>query len=137
MSAESNSANDSFEYAVFYIVLAFAGMMAYMLFHIYGWHFIKLNFFQGVEQIPEDIRRIIFFWKQDLADVVPSIANYMSEHDATFFEDTKEGISRKGAIDSAMRWLFMPYILVLILLFFIKGVRTKSGNIKRSKHGSI
>ena len=134
MSSDNNSANESFEYTMFFLFFAFIFVVLYMMFHIYGWHFIKLHFFETIEMIPEDTRKLVFFWKQDFAVLVPSIADYLGEHDATFFEDTSEGEVRKGAIDSVMRWLYMPYILALILVFFLKGLRTKSGNIKRSKN---
>ena len=133
-SDNGRNVNDEFEYAMLFLAFAVAAAICYMLFHIYGWHFIKLHFFNGVSAIPEDIRRWIFFWRQDYSALTPSIAEYLSEHKSVFFEDTAEGIKRKVAIDSVARWLFMPYILTITLLFFIKGIKTKSGNIKRGKN---
>jgi hypothetical protein len=134
MSAEGSSANDSFEYTMLFMFFAIIIAIVYMMFHIYGWHFMKASFFNSISAIPEDVRRWVFFWKQDYASLAPSIADYLAEHSATFFEDTKEGVKRKSAIDSVARWLFLPYILFFITLFIIKGIRTKSGNIKRSRN---
>jgi len=134
MSDESGKANDDFEYAMLFLGFAIIATIVYILFHIYGWHFMKGSFFGGVAAIPDDVRGWVFFWRQDYAALAPSISDYLSDHSAKFFEETDEGVTRKSAIDSVARWLFMPPIFALILLFVLKGIFTKSGNIKRSKN---
>lgn len=122
---------DNFLAALFVTVVV---LILLYIYYIDLWYQIRLWSFSALSNIPDNVRRWIFFYAQDMSDMIPLMVDDLKFHArdfATYYRENETGIRKKSQIDTVARWIFSPYIFIFISWYIASELLKKRGKISK------
>lgn len=135
MSAESiDNRNEMLEW-FFISVLFFAGL-CYVVYQYYidVWFFVKYWLYSGLSYVPEFIRNIVFFYSDEVKNLIVPIQKDLVFHSGDYpyyYTETTKGLGKQHDINSVTSQMVYPFLMPPILYVIIKESFRKHGQIDK------
>lgn len=124
---------EQMELAVVSVIVVCAVIVFAYFYYIDAWYFINLYLFKGLSYAPSFVHNVLFFWYQPAADLIPRMAEDLSFHRDdyyTYYIDNEVGDRKLSSINTLLRYMFVPYLVIPIIFYVFRELTRKKGGIK-------
>ncbi len=110
-----------------------------MNYYQYAWYHFNVYFFMGLDFIPKEVNRWLFFWYPTASDFIPLAAKDLVFHSNDYFDyyiNNEVGIRKKDTMDKIGLFVVLPFAFIMVAYNLFKELKRETNQIKRPSERS-